>query len=41
MVVVDGRILWRNGQFTALDHDKVTREAADAVASLKTRAKWT
>ena len=40
-VVVDGRILRRNGQFTALDHDKVTREAADAVASLKTRAKWT
>jgi len=37
-VVVDGRILRRNGQFTALDHDKVTREAADAVASLKARA---
>jgi len=39
-VVADGRILRRNGQFTALDHDKVVREAMDALADLKTRAKW-
>ena len=31
-VVVDGRILRRKGEFTALDHEKVIREAADAVA---------
>jgi cytosine/adenosine deaminase-related metal-dependent hydrolase len=40
-VVVDGRILRRNGQFTALDQEKVVREAADAAAGLKARAKWT
>ena len=40
-VVVDGRVLRRNGQFTTLDHDKVIREATDAVAALKARAKWT
>jgi cytosine/adenosine deaminase-related metal-dependent hydrolase len=39
-VVVDGRILRRNGQFTALDQDKAIREAAKAVAGLKARAKW-
>jgi cytosine/adenosine deaminase-related metal-dependent hydrolase len=39
-VVVDGRILRRNGKFTALDQDKVLREAADAAAGLKARAKW-
>jgi 5-methylthioadenosine/S-adenosylhomocysteine deaminase len=40
MVVVDGRILRRNSQFTALDQEKVIREAADAAAGLKARAKW-
>lgn len=39
-VVVDGRILRRNGKFTALDEEKVVREAADAAAGLKARAKW-
>ena len=39
-VVADGRIMRRNGQFTTLDHDKVIREATDAVAELKARAKW-
>ena len=39
-VVVDGRILRRKGEFTALDHEKVIREAADAVAALQARAKW-
>jgi cytosine/adenosine deaminase-related metal-dependent hydrolase len=40
-VVVDGRILRRKGQFTALDQEKVITEAADAAAGLKARAKWT
>jgi hypothetical protein len=39
-VVVDGRILRRGGKFTALDEEKVVREAADAAAGLKARAKW-
>jgi len=39
-VVVDGRILRSNGKFTALDQDKVIREATDAAAGLKARAKW-
>ncbi len=39
-VVADGRIMRRNGQFTTLDHEKVMREAADAVAGLQARAKW-
>jgi cytosine/adenosine deaminase-related metal-dependent hydrolase len=40
-VVVDGRILRRNGKFTALDQEKVIAEAAQAAAGLKARAKWT
>lgn len=39
-VVVDGRILRRHGQFTALDQEKLIREASEAVAGLKARAKW-
>ncbi len=39
-VVVDGRILRRKGEFTALDHEKVLRDATDSVAALKARAKW-
>ena len=39
-VVVDGRILRRQGAFTALDYDKLVRDASDALAHLKTRAKW-
>jgi len=39
-VVVDGRILRRKGEFIALDYDKLVREASDALAALKTRAKW-
>ena len=39
-VVVDGRILRRNNKFTALDQEKVIREASDAVAGLRARAKW-
>jgi len=40
-VVVDGRILRRKNQFTALDFEKVSRDAADAAAGLKAKAKWT
>ncbi len=39
-VVVDGRILRRNGKFTALDEAKVIAEATEACAGLKARAKW-
>jgi cytosine/adenosine deaminase-related metal-dependent hydrolase len=38
MVVVDGRILRRGGQYTGLDYDAVLREASDAVVALKVRA---
>jgi len=40
-VIVDGRILLRAGQFTALDHAEVLKEAAETVNSLRTRANWT
>ena len=40
-VVVDGRILRRNGQFTALDQEKVIRDATQTAEELKARAKWT
>ncbi len=39
-VVVDGRILWRAGRFTALDHAEVLKEAAETVAALRARANW-
>jgi 5-methylthioadenosine/S-adenosylhomocysteine deaminase len=39
-VVIDGRVLLRDKKFTALDPDKVSREALDALAGLKARAKW-
>jgi cytosine/adenosine deaminase-related metal-dependent hydrolase len=39
-VVVDGRILRRGGKFTALDHAKVVKEAQEAAAGLRERAKW-
>ncbi len=39
-VVVDGRILRRNGRFAALDEDKVVEEASEAADGLKERAKW-
>jgi 5-methylthioadenosine/S-adenosylhomocysteine deaminase len=40
-VIVDGRILQRAGQFTALDHSEVLREAAESAAALRARANWT
>lgn len=39
-VIVDGRILRQAGKFTALDHAKVVREAQEAAAALRSRAKW-
>jgi cytosine/adenosine deaminase-related metal-dependent hydrolase len=39
-VIVDGRILRRAGKFTALDHAKTLREAREAAAGLRSRAKW-
>jgi cytosine/adenosine deaminase-related metal-dependent hydrolase len=40
-VIVDGRILRRGGKFTALDQAGILRDATQALAALKTRAKWT
>lgn len=37
-VLVDGRILRRKGQFTALDQDEIVREAKDSIAKLRERA---
>ena len=39
-VIVDGRILRRAGQFTALDHAQVLKEAVDSAAALRARAGW-
>jgi 5-methylthioadenosine/S-adenosylhomocysteine deaminase len=38
--IVDGRILFQNGQFTALDYDQLEADGAQSVAALKSRAKW-
>lgn len=38
-VVVDGRILRRKGQFTALDQEKVVREAMESAEGLRRKAK--
>jgi 5-methylthioadenosine/S-adenosylhomocysteine deaminase len=40
-VIVDGRILRRAGQFTALDHTEVLKDAIESVAALRARANWT
>jgi hypothetical protein len=37
-VVVDGRILKRKGQLTALDVEKVVREASESMAVLRAKA---
>ena len=39
-VIVDGRILRRSGKFTTLDHAKVVKDAQEAAAGLRARAKW-
>ncbi len=40
MVVVDGRILKRNFQLTALNVEQVIREARDSLVAVRRRANW-
>lgn len=40
-VVVDGRVLRRGGEFTALDFAGVLKDAAESAAALRARANWT
>jgi cytosine/adenosine deaminase-related metal-dependent hydrolase len=39
-VIVDGRILRRAGEFTALDYAAVLKEAVESVTALRARANW-
>ena len=39
-VIVDGRILRRAGEFTALDYAQVLREASECAAGLRAKAGW-
>ena len=39
-VIVDGRVLRRRNEFTALDHPEVVRQAAETAAALRKRANW-
>jgi cytosine/adenosine deaminase-related metal-dependent hydrolase len=39
--IVDGRILYRNRAFTAIDYDKLEADGMQSVAVLKAKAKWT
>jgi cytosine/adenosine deaminase-related metal-dependent hydrolase len=39
-VIVDGRILRQSGKFTQLDHGKIVRDAREAAAALRSKAKW-
>ena len=39
-VVVDGRILKRNGRLTALNVQQIVKEAAAANVALRKRANW-
>ena len=39
-VMVDGRIMRRGGTFTALDHARIVRDAAESAADLRGRAGW-
>ena len=41
MVMVDGRILKRDGRLTALDAREIAEQAAQSLAGLKQRANWT
>jgi cytosine/adenosine deaminase-related metal-dependent hydrolase len=40
LTMVDGRILYRQRRFTALDHEKLAQDAAQSLAALKAKAKW-
>jgi cytosine/adenosine deaminase-related metal-dependent hydrolase len=39
-VVVDGRVLRRGSEFTALDYPQVVKEATETAAALRSRANW-
>jgi hypothetical protein len=39
-VLVDGRILKRNGKLTAMNVATIAREAAEANAAVRKRANW-
>ena len=39
-VMVDGRILKRNGKLTAMNVDTIVKEAAAANVALRKRANW-
>lgn len=39
-VMIDGRILRRRGEFTALDHAEVVQRAIESAAGLRARAGW-
>jgi hypothetical protein len=39
-VIVDGRILRRGGEFTALDYAEVLKEASETASALRARANW-
>ncbi|HEY1291439.1 MAG TPA: amidohydrolase family protein [Burkholderiales bacterium] len=40
-VIVDGRVLRRGGEFTALDYAEVLKEASETASALRARANWT
>ena len=40
-VIVDGRILRRGGEFTALDYGEALKEANETAGALRARANWT
>ena len=40
MTMVDGRVLFHNGDFAALDYDKLEADAMQSVAALSAKAKW-
>ncbi len=40
-VIVDGRILRRGGEFTALDFAQIVRDSQQTAEDLKKRANWT
>ena len=39
-VIVDGRVMRQKGRFTGLDHGRIVKEARDAAAELRAKAKW-
>jgi len=39
--IVDGRVLFRDRKFTALDYAKLEADGLQSVATLTTKAKWT